>query len=194
MAKYSVTSPEGKRYVVTGPEGASQQEVLQAVFDQLGIKPQEPERPDRTLTQEVTAGFRRGKERLKSTLGDVLPAMVASGLGFEDYAKQQMAEAAETERQIAEYNPPSYRSFREIEGPRSALGYAAETLGEVTPDILTSLIPGGIGGAAARRVGIAGLGAEQIARRGAIGETAGVYLGSFAQNSPEIFQNIYQES
>jgi hypothetical protein len=194
MAKYSVTSPEGKRYVVTGPEGASQQEVLQAVFDQLGIKPQEPERPDRTLTQEVTAGFRRGKERLKSTLGDVLPAMVASGLGFEDYAKQQMAEAAETERQIAEYNPPSYRSFREIEGPRSALGYAAETLGEVTPDILTSLIPGGIGGAAARRVGIAGLGAEQIARRGAIGETAGVYLGSFAQNSPEIFQNIYQET
>lgn len=194
MAKYSVTSPEGKRYVVTGPEGASQQEVLQAVFDQLGIKPPEPERPERTLTQEVTAGFRRGKERFKSTLGDVLPAMVASGLGFEDYAKKQMAEAAETERQIAEYNPPSYRSFREIEGPRSALGYAAETLGEVTPDILTSLIPGGIGGAAARRVGIAGLGAEQIARRGAIGETAGVYLGSFAQNSPEIFQNIYQET
>lgn len=200
MAKYTVTSPEGKRYVVTGPEGASQQEVLQAVFDQLGIKPQEPERPDRTLTQEVTAGFRRGKERLKSTLGDVLPAMVASGLGFEDYAKKQMAEAAETERQIAEYNPPSYRSFREIEGPRSALGYAAETLGEVGPDVLASLIPGGVGGVAARRIGTAGLrelgaaGAEQIARRGAIGETAGVYLGSFAQNSPEIFQNIYQET
>jgi hypothetical protein len=200
MAKYTVTSPEGKRYVVTGPEGASQQEVLQAVFDQLGIKPPEPERPDRTLTQEVTAGFRRSKERLKSTVGDVAPAMFYSFLGMDEEAKKQMAEAAETERQIAEYNPPSYRSFREIEGPRSALGYAAETLGEVTPDILTSLIPGGVGGVAARRFGTAGLrelgaaGAEQIARRGAIGETAGVYLGSYAQNAPEIFQNIYQET
>lgn len=200
MAKYTVTSPEGKKYVVTGPEGASQQEVLQAVFDQLGIKPPEPERPERTLTQEVTAGGRRGYERFKSTLGDVLPAMVASGLGFEDYAKKQMAEAAETERQIAEYNPPSYRSFREIEGPRSALGYAAETLGETSTDILASLLPGGAGGVAARRIGTAGLrelgavGAEQIARRGAVGEAAGVYLGSYAQNAPEIFQNIYQET
>lgn len=194
MAKYTVTSPEGKRYVVTGPEGASQQEVLQAVFDQLGIKPPEPERPERTLTQELTAGGRRGFERFKSTIGDVLPGMVASGLGFEDYAKKQMAEAAESERRIAEYNPPSYRSFRDIEGPRSALGYAAETLGETTPDILASLLPGGIGGVAARRIGIAGLGAEQIATRGAVGEAAGVYLGSYAQNAPEIFQNIYQET
>jgi hypothetical protein len=200
MAKYTVTSPEGKRYVVTGPEGASQQEVLQAVFDQLGIKAPEPERPDRTLTQEVTAGFRRSKERLKSTVGDVAPAMFYSFFGMDEEAKKQMAEAAETERQIAEYNPPSYRSFREIEGPRSALGYAAETLGEVGPDVLASLIPGGVGGVAARRIGTAGLrelgaaGAEQIARRGAVGEAAGVYLGSYAQNAPEIFQNIYQET
>lgn len=200
MAKYTVSSPDGKQYEVTGPAGASQQEVLQAVFDQLGIKPPEPERPERTLTQEATAGFRRGKERLKSALGDVLPAMGASALGFEDYAKRQMEEAAETERQISEYNPPSYRSYKDVEGLGSGLGYISETLGESAPDILASLVPGGIGGAAARRLGTAGLrelgaaGAEQIARRGAMGEAAGVYLGSYAQNAPEIFQNIYQET
>ena len=200
MAKYTVTSPEGKQYIVEGPAGASQQEVLGAVFNQLGIKPPEPERPDRTLTQEIGAGFRRSKERLKSTIFDVLPAMGASFLGFDEEAKRQMAEAAETERQIAKYNPPSYRSYKEVEGPRSALGYVAETLGEAGPDVLASLFPGGIGGAAARRFGTAGLrelgaaGAEQIARRGAMGEAAGVYLGSYAQNAPEVFQSIYNET
>lgn len=200
MAEYKVTSPEGKQYVITGPEGASKQDVLNAVFDKLGIKPQEPPRPDRTLGQEIGAGFRRGKERLKSTLGDVLPAMVYSGLGMEEEAKKQMAEAAQSERDIAEYNPPSYRSYKEVIDPRSAFGYAAETIGEAGPDILASLIPGGIGGTAARRIGAAGLrelgaaGAEQIARRGAMGETAGVYLGSYAQNAPEVFQSIYNET
>jgi hypothetical protein len=200
MAKYTVRSPEGKQYVVEGPAGASQQEILSAVFDQLGIKPPERERPDRTLMQEVTAGGRRSFERLKSTVFDVLPALGASALGFDEEAKRQMAEAAETERQIAEYNPPSYRSYKDVEGLRSGLGYVAETLGEAGPDILASLVPGGIGGVAARRIGTAGLrelgaaGAEQIARRGVIGETAGVYLGSYAQNAPEIFQGIYQET
>jgi hypothetical protein len=200
MAEYKVTSPEGKQYVITGPEGASKQDVLNAVFDKLGIKPQEPPRPDRTLGQEIGAGFRRGKERLKSTLGDVLPAMVYSGLGMEEEAKKQMAEAAQSERDIAEYNPPSYRSYKEVTDPRSAFGYAAETIGEAGPDILASLIPGGIGGTAARRIGVAGLrelgeaGAAQIARRGAMGETAGVYLGSYAQNAPEVFQSIYNET
>jgi hypothetical protein len=200
MAEYKVTSPEGKQYVITGPEGASKQDILNALFDKLGIKPPEPPRPDRTLGQEIGAGFRRGKERLKSTLGDVLPAMVYSGLGMEEEAKKQMAEAAQSERDIAEYNPPSYRSYKEVIDPRSAFGYAAETIGEAGPDILASLIPGGIGGTAARRIGVAGLrelgeaGAAQIARRGAMGETAGVYLGSYAQNAPEVFQSIYNET
>lgn len=197
MAQYKVTSPEGKQYVLNGPEGASRDQVLEALKYKLGTQ---EDRPDRTLGQEISAGFTRGKERLKSTAFDVLPAMLASGLGFDEYAKQQMAEAAQSERDIAEFNPPSYRSYKEVTGPRSALGYAAETIGEAGPDILASLIPGGIGGALARRVGTAGLrelgavGAEQIARRGSIGEAAGVYLGSYAQNAPEVFQSIYNET
>ena len=196
MAQYKVTSPEGKQYVVNGPAGASREQVLEVLKYKLGTE----ERPERSLGQEITSGFARGKERFKSALGDVLPAMVASGLGFEDYAKQQMAEAAASERDIAEFNPPSFRSYKEVTGPMSALGYAAETLGETAPDILASLLPGGIGGAAARRIGTAGLrelgaaGAEQIARRGAMGEAAGVYLGSYAQNAPEVFQSIYNET
>ena len=196
MAQYKVTSPEGKQYVLNGPEGASRDQVLEVLKYKLG----QEEKPERTLGQEISAGFTRGKERLKSALGDVLPAMVASGLGYEDYAKRQMEEAAQAQREIEEFNPPSYRSYKEVTGPRSALGYAAETLGETAPDILASLIPGGVGGVAARRLGVAGLealgeaGAAQIARRGAMGEAAGIYLGSYAQNAPEVFQSIYNET
>jgi hypothetical protein len=196
MAQYKVTSPEGKQYVLNGPEGASRDQVLEALKFKLG----QDERPERSLGQEISAGLARGKERLKSTLGDVLPAMVASGLGYDEYAKRQMEEAAQTERDIAEFNPPSFRSYKEIGGPLQALHYGAETLGEAGPDILASLIPGGIGGSLARRIGTAGLrelgaaGAEQIARRGAMGEAAGIYLGSYAQNAPEVFQSIYNET
>ena len=108
MAQYKVTSPEGKQYVLNGPEGASRDQVLEVLKYKLG----QEERPDRSLGQEISAGFARGKERLKSTLGDVLPAMIASGLGFEDYAKRQMEEAAQTQRDIAEFNPPSYQIGR----------------------------------------------------------------------------------
>lgn len=196
MAQYKVTSPEGKQYVINGPAGASREQVLEVLKYKLG----ETERPDRTLGEAVTAGASRGYERLKSAAFDVLPAMVASKLGFEDYAKRQMEEAAQVERDIAKFNPPSFQSYKDITGPTSALGYAAETVGESAPDILASLIPGGVGGTIARRVGTAGLrelgavGAEQIARRGAIGEAAGVYLGSYAQNAPEVFQSIYNET
>jgi hypothetical protein len=200
MAQYKVTSPEGKQYIVTGPAGASQQEVMGAVFEKLGIKPEEEERSERPLSQEIPAGFRRSKERLKSSLLNVLPAMAAESLGFTDFAKERMARAQEVEANIAEYNPPSFRSYTEATDPLKAIRYGAEVLGEAGPDILASLLPGGIGGTAARRIGTAGLrelgaaGAEQIARRGAMGEAAGVYLGSYAQNAPEVFQSIYNET
>lgn len=200
MAQYKVTSPEGKQYIVTGPAGASQQEVMGAVFNQLGIKPPAEERPERPLSQEIPAGFRRSTERLKSSILNVLPSMAAESLGFTDFAKERMARAQEVEANIAEYNPPSFRSYTEATDPLKAVRYGAEVLGEAAPDILASLLPGGIGGVAARRIGTAGLrelgaaGAEQIARRGVIGEAAGVYLGSYAQNAPEIFQNIYNET
>jgi hypothetical protein len=203
MARYKITSPEGKEYVLNGPEGASKEQLIDVLKYKLGGD-QEEYRPNRGLLEAGGAGVRRGVERFKSTIGDVLPAMVASGLGFDDYAKKQLAEAAETERNIAKYNPPEFTSYKQADSPLQALKYGIETVSEVAPDIAASLVPGGIGGTVGRRVGMSALreagvlGAEALAKeeakRGALGTSVGVYLGSYAQNAPEVFNSIYRET
>jgi hypothetical protein len=50
--------------------------------------------------------FTRGTKRLGSTFGDIIPAMGAKALGFEEYAQKQLGEAAETEQEIAKYYAP----------------------------------------------------------------------------------------
>jgi hypothetical protein len=180
--------------------------------------------PQAELTTGEMAGraFERGKKRLSSTFGDLLPGMVASGLGFDEYAKQQMEEAGATEEEIQTYYAPQYQSYKDIEGVGSALGFGLETVVEQIPNILTSLIPGVGAGAVAGRTalaataktltaqaaqrGLAGQAAEEfvtqglkaaapaIASRVGAAQGAGVFLGSYAQNAPEIFNNIYQET
>jgi hypothetical protein len=103
----------------------------------------------------LTRGIKRGTKELGSTFGDVIPAMVGKGLGFEDYAKRQMEEAAETQREIERTNPAQFKSYKEVKGPGEAAKFFLENLGEQGPNIATSLIPGGIGGTIARRGAVA---------------------------------------
>ena len=180
--------------------------------------------PRSELTTGEMAGraFERGKKRLSSTFGDLLPGMVASGLGFDEYAKRQMEEAGATEEEIQTYYAPQYQSYKDIEGVGSALGFGLETVVEQIPNIITSLIPGVGAGAIAGRTalaataktltaqaaerGLAGKAAEEfitkglqaaapsVASRVGAAQGAGVFLGSYAQNAPEIFNNIYEET
>lgn len=170
--------------------------------------------PQFGLGELASRGFERGLERTKIAFGDVIPAMVGSGLGFEDYAKRQMEEAAKSEQALQERLPAMYKSYEDIKSLGDVPGYAAETFGEVGPDILTSLIPGTLGAqfgrvaaqtaarqalAGAARQGlereVAVKAAEAAAERSATrGMLAGTYLGSYAQNAPEVFQGIYQET
>jgi hypothetical protein len=151
--------------------------------------------PEFGIGETFTRGVKRGVTRMGSTFGDVIPAMVGSALGFDEYAKRQMEEAAETQRRIQETNPAQFTSYKQVEDIPSALKYAAETIGETTPDIAGVVATGGIGGGLAK-VGTtaAALGAEQLAARQAFGQAAGLYLGSYAQNAPEVFQSVYQET
>jgi len=140
-----------------------------------------------TTGEMASRAFERGKKRLGTTFGDIIPAMAGQALGFEDYAKRQMEEAAATEEEIQTYYAPQYKSYKDVEGLGSALGYGLETIVEQVPNIATSLIPGVGAGAIAARVG-----AGAAAQTAAVG--AGTFLGSYAQNAPEVFQNIYQET
>jgi len=168
-------------------------------------------RPDIGLGEIAKRSFMRSVGETGIAFGDTLPAMGASALGFNDYAKRQMEEAAQTRAELEEKYPTRFKSYTEVGGPREALEYGAETLGELLPSVGTALIPGVGFGALGARAGASaatklaaerGLGkyatealiekgAQAAGRRGMYG---GVYMGSFAQNAPEVFEGIYQET
>jgi hypothetical protein len=197
MPIYTTTLPNGEPFQIMGPPDASDADIAQAA-SQLYAKGvvQEPEdtgERNYTFGQALDKAVTRGSKQLGSTFGDVIPAMVGSGLGFDEYAKRQMEEAQQTQEEIANQYRAQVQSYKDVNGPRSAAMYALETVGEQIPNIATTLIPGGIGGQIAKR-GAAGLATAELAKKQAIGQGVGVYLGSYALNTPEIFQNIYQET
>ena len=142
---------------------------------------------------------------------DTLPAMAASALGFDDYAKQKMAQAQEERAALQEKYPTRIASYKDISSPREALEYGAETLGELLPSVGTALIPGvgleaagaRLGASSAAKVaaerGLGEVAAKALVEKGAqsagrIGQVGGLYLGSAAQNVPEVFEGIYRET
>ena len=172
-------------------------------------------KPDVGIGTLLKRGFMRGMGETGIALGDTLPAMGASALGFDDYAKRQMEEAATSREALEAKYPTQFKSYTEIESPYEALQYGAETLGELGPTALTAMVPGvGAGAlgsrAAARGAMSAAMEVGPLSRAGlAAAETAakeaaqvagkramygGVYLGSFAQNAPEVFESIYRET
>jgi hypothetical protein len=141
--------------------------------------------------------------------------MGASALGFDEYAQRQMAEADASRQALQAKYPTQFKSYTEVESPYEGAQFIAETLGELGPTALTAMIPGIGAGAVGSRIAargamgaaleagplsIAGRAAAETAAKKA-GEVAGkramyggVYLGSFAQNAPEVFESIYQET
>ena len=188
---------------------------LNAELDRLAKKYEfDLPRSELSYGEMGSRAIKRGAKQLGSTFGDLIPAMGASALGFDEYAAKQMGEAQDTQDEINRYYAPQYRSTSDVKGISDFPGFAFETVAEQIPNIATALIPGGIGGTIARRAGVSaaeraampliesGATAAELARvagrKGAEyatrGQNLGVFLGSYAQNAPEIFQNIYQET
>jgi hypothetical protein len=197
MPIYNVPLPDGQTVRLVGPEGATAEELAQAV-EQITAQSARPvpeeTRPDYGFGKTASKAFSRGKKRVASTFGDVIPAMVASSLGFDEYAEKQLKEAETSEQIIQEKYRPQFESFKEVSGPIEALKFATETVAEQIPNIATTLIPGAGAGAVATRLGAAKLTAAELAKRQAAAQGVGVYLGSYALNAPEVFQNVYQET
>jgi hypothetical protein len=223
MPLYSIQGPDGKTYSIEGPEGASRDDVIDAITSKLDLQKQADKQkeyenisPDYTLGEAASKALTRGTKQLGSAFFDVIPAMGASALGFDEYAKRQMEEAADTQKEIAARYRPEVESYKDVKDLGSAGTYFVETLGEQLPNLLTSLIPGGIGGTIARRgavaaaetaaknAGLTGIEAltgeaaktagKQIASRTSLGQNLGLALGSYAQNAPEVFENIYNQT
>jgi len=183
---------------------------LSALQQKYDFKLPKPEVGIGTLLKR---GFMRGMGETGIALGDVLPAMGASALGFDEYAQRQMGEADVSRQALEAKYPTQFKSYTEIGNPYEALQYGAETIGELGPTALTALIPGVGAEAVAARIFGAGamraipkvlsptamVAAETAAKQA--GQVAGkramyggVYLGSLAQNAPEVFESIYRET
>ena len=152
-------------------------------------QPAQPATPelkrDYTTGEMLSKAVTRGAKRIGSAFGDLLPAMGASALGFNEYAQRQLGEAAETEAEIERNYAPQYRGTQDVTGLGSALGFGLETIAEQVPNLATALVPGLGAGAIAARAG-AGLAGRAAA------VNAGTFLGSYSQTAPEIFQNVYE--
>jgi hypothetical protein len=153
----------------------------------------------------------RGAKQTGSLLGDVLPAMAASAVGADEYAARQMAEAAETQKEIEQKYGARYKSLEDVKGVGDYLPFALETALEQVPGMATALVPGAGFGVAGGRMAAAAA-AKKAAERGAAeaaaakygaqaaatgamrGQIGGAFLGSYALNAPEVFQNIFEET
>ena len=160
---------------------------LGSIAQQMMAPPEAAIPVDYTMGELLGRGVRRGAKQLGSTFGDIIPAMGASALGFDEYAKQQMEEAKQTQKEIAQTMAPQYKSLSDVKGIGDYIPFALETAAEQVPNIATSLIPGVGAGALAARAGVGAAGK-------AAAVNAGTFLGAYAQNAPEVFQNIYQET
>ena len=192
MPIYNVEAPNGKILKVEGPEGATADQVTQFAAREYYSDPANVEKKY-TVGQTLGKAFDRGSRRLGSTFGDLIPAIGASAIGFDEYAEKQLDEAEQSEAYIQRNLAPKYPSFKDVDSVGSALEFAGETVFEQFPNLATMLVTGGVGSGLGR-VGVAKLGASALAKRQAVGQGTGVYLGSYALNAPEIFQNIYDET
>jgi hypothetical protein len=183
---------------------------------------QEPEAPPAPVKKPET-GFipsvKRGAAQTGMLLGDILPAMAGKLVGADEYAAQQMQEAAKTQEEIAKKYPAEIASYTDIKGIGDALVYAKEAVGEALPSLIPSLFTGGTASILGRgAVAAAQYAAEKAvmnqAAKGLVGEelkkaatqagiqaarqtalkyeAGGALAGSAAQNIPDVYQNIYE--
>lgn len=165
---------------------------------------------DTGILSMIGRGVARGAKQTGSALFDVLPAMAASAVGADEYAAKQMEEAAQTQKEIEQKYGARYKSLSDVKGIGDYIPFALETLSEQVPNIATALVPGaGLGVAGGRMAATAA--AKKLAEREATeagakyaamktaqgvsrGQMGGAFLGSYALNAPEVFENIYEET
>jgi hypothetical protein len=175
-----------------------------------------------TYGEQASRALTRGGKQLGSAFGDIIPAMAASAVGADEYAAKQMEEARRTQLEIDAKYAPQYKELADVKGIGDVPGFALETFLENVPNILVSLIPGvgaeaviartaatgvmkqaaiegakrGLAGEALEAFAINRLesSAPQIAAKSATAQNTGIFLGSYAQNAPEVFQNIFDKT
>jgi hypothetical protein len=162
------------------PDTMSRDEIMSraiAMRDQASVP--EYSAKDLPTTELAKGAFNRGIESLKGTAVDLIPALGGAIFGQKDYAREQLKEYANRMAAIEELNPTAYKSYKDVQGLGDVIPFAAETLGEIGPDVLSFIGGAGLGvqaGKYAAKKGvekaITAAAAETAAKRGLTGEAA----------------------
>jgi hypothetical protein len=160
MPLYEITAPNGKRYRIEGPEGASREDVARAVLAQNPDAATPAPEPTmggyaRESLKAIPRGFVGGLESAALGAASLLPGDTESG--FEKTAREGI-------KGLAERFKPSVAAGYEEAIPVKL----AEAIGSMG----TLLVPGGAAGLAAKGLGAA-QGAQRIAQLAATTPVAG---------------------
>ena len=165
IARFQLPNGRIGRFEV--PEGLSPQEAESLISSQVGsiLPPSEPEpEADTGFFDMAGRAVVRGAKQTGSLLGDVLPAMVGKAVGADEYAARQMAEAAETQKEIEAKYGARYKELSDVKGLGDVLPFIAETVLEQVPNIATAIVPGAGGAAIGARMA-AGQAAKTLGAR-----------------------------
>lgn len=144
MATYKIEGPDGKLYNLDGPSGLSAYDLNLLKQGYFGAPPAPaPVAPPPPGETGFFPSVMRGGRGIYSLLGDVVPAMAAKAVGAEDYAKRQMQEAAEYEKETQRLYPAEVASYKDIKDVGTFLTYVKESIGEAIPSIIPSIFTGG---------------------------------------------------
>jgi hypothetical protein len=142
---------------------AMQQKASQPIFDPK----------DLPTSELIKGGFSRGIEGLKGTAFDLIPALAGSIIGKDDYAKEQLKEYRDRMAAAEAESPTAYKSYKDIGSIGQAFDFAAETIGELGPDIASFMVGAGVGTTAGKVIAkkslekeIRAQAAETAAKRG----------------------------
>jgi hypothetical protein len=156
---------EGQRYDIADTDPAvAKSKILNYLEGQ--------KEPEVEYTPTPETGFipsvKRGAIGLQSLVADVAPAMVgrvAEKLGVPgagDYATAQMQEAAAKQERAQQLYPAAVPSYTDIKSGGDLYNYVIESIGELIPSMIPSILTGGAAGIAGRGAALA---AEQAAKK-----------------------------
>lgn len=152
MAKYQFKDPSGKIHLFEGPPGLNQNDIDLFATNFFDLKPKaapvEPPQP------KPETGFIpsvvRSSRGIYSLFGDVAPAMLGKMVGADEYARRQMQEAAEYQKETQRLYPAEISSYKDIKDVGTALTYIKEAIAEAIPSIIPSIFTGGAAAIASR--------------------------------------------
>ena len=174
-----VTMPNGD--LVQFPDSMSREQIGQFIASKF---PGVYDQPEPAIGDIFASALARGGVNLEATLKDELPAYLASILGQDEYAKEQLAQAEERRAAAAEQYPTQYGSFRDVESIGDVGGFITEKFAENVP-ILGGLGISALTGAVAAPI---------VGATAATGATLAGALGSYSLMAPESFAGIYAET